>query len=223
MNTVIDSGKWTGEVRRDPYRVLTARERTGEVRFELSRSIGLTSWVMIAASIAVGGFLIGAEFQGHRFTGRDADMLNLPVWKAVLGFLILSFAARLVPARPQRMADRRKFVPLIIDDNAIRFGDPQQYVLINKIKAVSTPGATASLSELTDILSYESGTSSWDRNLTRPQPVTTSAPTLALTLEGCADPVRLDLTMLNEFPSRIALIICDRVQKYQSLTGIKNA
>lgn len=208
MTTRIDSDTWTGLA---PYEVLSDSERTQDLRFGASLKLLLAEIGASLFSCGLGAMLIIAEFQGFK---SSAAALNLPIVKAATGILMIGLGLAIAPGWWQRWLARQSVVPLIVTNSELRFGTPSQTVRLSTITKMTFRGFPETLSELARVLSPRVGGSP-NRGL---QPL---GP-LRLSVQGRAEPFRLDLTTLKGDSSRIGLIICDRLQKLQSRTGTAN-
>lgn len=228
MNTVIDSGKWTGASSEplDPYAVLTGEERTGRLQFDASDRVYFVGVIAVPLLFGIGLLLVGLEVADYHATGRRAEIINIPLLKVCLGFLAIGTAWLGYYRWRERLAGQKKIAPLIINDLQLRFGSPQRIIPWGAIRDVSSTFLQKSSPQLASDLSYYAGLSQSDRIaalLSRDsEKLQASYLTISLKVDGEADPFQLDLPMLEGYAPRIALIICDRVQKHQSLAGTTN-
>lgn len=229
MNTVIDSGSWTGASSepRDPYAVLRPEERKGELRWGGSRLVFRVGAIGLPLLLALGFLSIGMEVGDYHDTGRHAALTNIPLFKACLGFLFIGLGWLGFYTWKQRLALQNRIVPLVINDREIRLGTPERRIALGTVRNVFSKFSQESLPELASSLGYYAGLSRADRFaliFTRDSRLPAARfLTLALTIDGESDLLELDVAMLDGYAPRIALIICDRVQKCQSLAGTKNA
>jgi hypothetical protein len=208
MNAIIDSDSWTGLA---PYDVLTDFERTEDMQFGASLKLLFGG---AGASLFFCGFgvlLIMMELRGYQ--SRIA-FFNWPIVKSATGILMIGLGLAMIPGWRQRWLARYSVVPLIITNNELRFGTPPQIIELDTITSVTFRGFPETLSELARVLSSRVGGS---RNVG----LAPLGP-LRLSIRNKAEAVKLDLTTLRGDPSRIGLIICDRIQKLQSRTGNAN-
>jgi hypothetical protein len=211
MNTAIDSDTWTGL---SPYDVLTEYERTEDMQFGASLKLLLGGVGASLFLFGCGVLLITLELQGHKFSGRNAAVLNWPTLKAAMGCLMVGLGLVIIPGWWQRWLMRYSVVPLIVTDRELRFGTPSQTIRLNTITKITFHGLPETLSELARVLSSRVGGS-------RAIGAAPLGP-LRLSTQSRAEPIKLDLTVLKGDPSRIGLIICGRIQKLQSRTGNAN-
>jgi hypothetical protein len=222
MNTVIDSGKWTGASSepRDPYAVLTPDERRGELRFGGGRTVLVWRFLSGGFLLLVGTMLLAMGWFGIRSTH--------PILDLAFGLLLISIAVASLFVLWRRVRCRDQIVPLLINDRELRFGTPQRSITIDAVRTIKAPSTQETLPDLAYTLSATACASFLDRAMSVGWPASPTAiarlnPTIDIVIERQDTPIRLDLPMLAGDASRIALIICDRVQKYQSLAGTKNA
>jgi hypothetical protein len=153
--------------------------------------------------------------------------LNIPLLKVAVGFLFIALAWLGFYTWRQRLSLQNKIVPFVINDQEIRLGTPQRRIAVSAVRDVLSGFCQGSLPELAYSLSYYAGLSRADRfglALMRDSKLPAARYlTISLTVDGKTEPLELDLAMLDGYAPRIGLIICDRVQKYQSLAGTKNA
>lgn len=208
MNAIIDSDAWTGLA---PYDVLTDYERTEDMQFGASLKLLFGG---AGASLFFCGFgvlLMAMELRGYQST---VAFLNWPIVKTAAGILMIGLGLGIIPGWRQRWLARYKVVPLIVTNSELRFGTPPQIIELDAITSVTFRGFPETLSELARVLSSRvRGSQNIGRVPLGP---------LRLSIRNKAEAVKLDLTTLRGDPSRIGLIICDRIQKRQSRTGNAN-
>jgi hypothetical protein len=208
MNTFINSDAWTGL---GPYDVLTDYERTEDMQFGASLKLLFGG---AGASLFFCGFgvlLIIMELRGHQ---SGVAFFNWPIVKAAAGILMIGLGLAIIPRWWQRWLARHSVVPLIVTKNELRFGTPPQIIELDTITNVTFRGFPATLSELARVLSSRVGGS---QNVGLPP-----LGPLRLSTRSKSEAFKLDLTTLRGDPSRIGLIICDRIQKLRSRTGKAN-
>jgi hypothetical protein len=202
MNSSMDSDAWTGLA---PYDVLTDYERNEDMQFGASLKLLIGG---AGASLFFCGFgvlLIVMELRGHQ---SGVAFFNWPIVKTAAGILMIGLGLGIIPGWRQRWLARYSVVPLIVTNSELRFGTPPQTIGLDKITSVTFRGFPETLPELARVLSSRVGGS---RNVG----LAPLGP-LRLSIRNKAESVKLDLTTLRGDPSRIGLIICDRIQKLQS-------
>ncbi|QDM14901.1 hypothetical protein FNL55_02255 [Tardiphaga sp. vice352] len=212
MNTVIDSGTWTG-ISTDPYAALDAQERSGELRFDESRKLWWWGALGLPSLAAFGAWLIYAEYAGDQSTGRYSALLNLPYYKTIMGLLMMAVAIGAIPRWRRRLADRSKTAPLFINDRDLRFGIPSQSIKLSAIKQLTFTGASGTVDELAEKLSPWAEPGHGNRGGSMAFAI------VSLIINERTTPVQLDLATLKGHPPRIGLILCDRIQKQQASVG----
>jgi hypothetical protein len=208
MNTIINSDAWTGLA---PYDVLTDYERTENMQFGASLKLLFGGAGASLFFCSFGVLLLIMELRGYQ---SGVAFFNWPIVKAVAGVLMIGLGLAIIPGWRQRWLARHSVVPLIITNNELRFGTPPRIIELDTITSVTFRGFPKPLSELARALSSRIGGS---RNVG----LAPLGP-LRLSTRNKAEAVKLDLTTLRGDPSRIGLIICDRIQKLQSRTGNAN-
>jgi len=211
MNTVIDSDTWTGLA---PYNVLTDYERTEDLQFGASIKLLLGGIGTSLFLFGCGVLLITFEVQGYKFSEQKAAALNWPILKAEMGCLMVGLGLVVILGWWRRWLIRYSVVPLTLTNRELRFGSPSQTVRLNTITKITFHGLPETLSELARALSPRVGGSGMTGR--------TSLGPLLLSTQRQTEPFKLDLAVLKGDPSRIGLIICDRIQKLQSRTGNAN-
>jgi hypothetical protein len=229
MNTVIDSSSWTGgsSEPRDPYAVLTPEERKGTLQWSGSRRVFRVGVIGLPFLLALGFLFVGLEVGDYHAKGWRSEILNIPLLKVAVGFLFIALAWLGFHTWRQRLSLQNKIVPFVINDQEIRLGTPQRRIPIATVRGAFSKFCQESLPELAYSFSYYASLSRADRFaralMRDSKPAAARFLTISLTIDGEAQPLELDLAMLAGYPPRIGLIICDRVQKHQSLAGTKNA
>src|SRR5689334_17549383 len=81
MNTVIDSSSWTGlsSEPRDPYAVLKANERQGELRFNGDRRAIVWRFLSATFLLLVGAMLFGMYWFGIESVHPTSDLIVGPL------------------------------------------------------------------------------------------------------------------------------------------------
>ena len=208
MNTIINSDAWTGLA---PYDVLTDYERTEDMQFGASLKLLFGGAGGSLFFCGFGVLLVIMELRGHQ---SGVAFFNWPVVKVAAGILMIGLGLAIIPRWRQRWLARHSVVPLIVTKNEPRFGTPPQIIELDTITSVTFRGFPETLSELARVLSSRVG-GSQNVGLLPLGP-------LRLSTRSKAEAFKLDLTTLRGDPSRIGLIICDRIQKLRSRTGKAN-
>lgn len=207
--TVIDSSGWTGLKETNPYELLSTHERQGEHRFGGSRRTIIFGMLAALLLIAFGAFLLGREIFQYVETGRGA-WLNIPFVRAILGVALIVFNMLAIPRMYDRFANTKHSAPLVINDEELRFGEPAIRLPLRSISSITLAGLDLTLPQLAERLGAMI-TDTSTRNLLVNQLVE-----LEICRTGDAKTHRLDLGALTGSSPRVALMICDRIQKLRS-------
>jgi hypothetical protein len=214
MNDVIDSSTWTG-ISDDPYSVLGARERQHKLSFGtstamLNRRIYASIGLVLIGILMLAGWLQICLHPESVASFRSSKLT--PLLLPSFGLFLIVLGALGIRHFKQRLLGSSSVAPLTIDDAEISFGLPQTRIKLCSINSVTLLTPRQSTVETARALALFMISRPWQQ----PPKI------ILLDVDGSAKPTKLDLELLDDNPSRIGLIICDRVQRARSDVGTAN-
>jgi hypothetical protein len=216
MNDVIDSSTWTG-LSDDPYSVLGVRERREKLSFNASPAMLNRRYYMSITLILTGILMLAGWLQVYLYPESAASFRSpklTPLLLPLCGLFLVGLGALACRHFKQRLLGSSSVAPLTIDNAEIRFGVPQSRIKLRSVNSVTLQAFRQSTLETARTLAVFLNDS---RPWRQPPKI------ILLGIDGSAKPTKLDLEVLDDNPSRIGLIICDRVQRARSDFGTANA